>query len=217
MWRANLLEKTLMLGKIEGRRRRGWQRMRWLDGVTDSMDLSLSKLRESVRNREAWHAAVRGIPKSQTWLRNWTTILTGARWYLTVVLVYISLLISNMGHLFMCLLAICISSLEKCLFNLLTIFWLSCSSFFTLNCMSCFYTLEINPLSVASFANIFSWAVGCLFILSMVSFAVKKLLSLSRSHLFIFVFISIVLGDKLKKILLWFMSESVLCFLLEAL
>ena len=162
------------------------------------MDMSLSKLQETVKDGEAWHAAVRGIPKSQTWLRNWTTILTGARWYLTVVLVYISLLISNMGHLFMCLLAICISSLEKCLFNLLTIFWLSCSSFFTLNCMSCFYTLEINPLSVASFANIFSWAVGCLFILSMVSFAVKKLLSLSRSHLFIFVFISTALGDRSK-------------------
>ena len=76
--------------------------------------------------------------------------------------------------------------------------------------MSCFYTLEINPLSVASFANIFSWAVGCLFILSMVSFAVKKLLSLSRSHLFIFVFISTALGDRSKNNISAIMSKSVL-------
>ena len=75
MLRTDSLEKSLMLEKIEGRRRRGWQRLRWLDGITDSMNMSFNKFQKIVMDREAWHDAVHGVPKSGTWLRDWTTTI----------------------------------------------------------------------------------------------------------------------------------------------
>ena len=130
-------------------------------------------------------------------------ILTSLKWYLIVFLNCISLMTSDAEHLFICLWALCMSSLEKCQFKSLAHLLIGLFVFLEWSCVSSLYILEIRPLSEVSLGNMFSHTVGSLCILMLFSLAMQKLFILMRSHLFILYFMSLALGDVCENVAVW--------------